>query len=173
MTWSRNCHVRLPSTPLGCKEFQWEDGNITVVECLCDTELCNQKIDFTTTTTQPTTTEGNSSPCKPLICIWKYYTDPSSNLPINHLIILHSFSDPNTLKCYYCREESEEQCNSYEYGEVVSCQMENDEGPHYGDACTVGHEGIHVLLSVWFHKQISIILFFTFNLELRSIYLLL
>ena len=142
MTWSRNCHVRLPSTPLGCKEFQWEDGNITVVECLCDTELCNQKIDFTTSTTQPTTTEGNLLHCQHLICILKL-----PQLPINHLIILSWYLDPNTLKCYYCREESDEQCNAYEYGEVVSCQMENDEGPHYGDACTVGHEGIRILLS--------------------------
>ena len=60
MTWSRGCQVR-KEQPLGCKEFQWENGNITVVECICDKELCNEKTDFTTSTKKPTTTEGKHS----------------------------------------------------------------------------------------------------------------
>ena len=57
MTWRRNCVVR-GSNPLGCKEYQWEGGNITIIECLCDTELCNEKIDLPTSTSTSTTTEG-------------------------------------------------------------------------------------------------------------------
>ena len=57
MTWSRNCKVK-GANSLGCKEYQWENGNITVVECLCDTKLCNEKVALSTSTTLPTTTDG-------------------------------------------------------------------------------------------------------------------
>ena len=60
MTWNRGCRVR-GSQPLGCKEFQWQNGNITVVECICDEELCNEKVDFSTSTSKPTTTEGKTT----------------------------------------------------------------------------------------------------------------
>ena len=60
---------------------------------------------------------------------------------MNIRLVLLLISDPNALKCYYCKENSEVHCNSFEYGEVVTCQTNNDEGPHFGDACSIGHEG--------------------------------
>lgn len=56
MIWNRGCHVR-GSEQLGCRDFSLGQ-NITVIECLCDEELCNEKIELTTSTKKPTTTEG-------------------------------------------------------------------------------------------------------------------
>ena len=57
MTWNRGCHAARNGEPMGCREFTL-GHNITVIECLCDSELCNEKIDLTTSTSKPTTTEG-------------------------------------------------------------------------------------------------------------------
>ena len=55
LTWNRGCHVK-GSESLGCKEFKLGE-DITVIECLCDKDDCNEKIDMTTSTNKPTTTE--------------------------------------------------------------------------------------------------------------------
>ena len=55
MTWRRGCEVR-GSKQYGCEEYKWQGGNMTVLECICDSALCNK--DVPSTTTGPTTTEG-------------------------------------------------------------------------------------------------------------------
>ena len=57
MTWNRGCHPARNGEPMGCRELTL-GHNLTVIECLCDSELCNEKIDLTTSTSKPTTTEG-------------------------------------------------------------------------------------------------------------------
>ena len=46
-----------------------------------------------------------------------------------------------SLKCYYCGHEDED-CSAGASGIEVSCQTSNEEEPHYGDSCYVGHSGI-------------------------------
>ena len=45
------------------------------------------------------------------------------------------------LRCYYCGHEDED-CSAGASGIEVSCQTSNEEEPHYGDSCFVGHSGI-------------------------------
>ena len=65
MTWNRGCHAARNGEPMGCREFSL-GHNITVIECLCDSELCNEKLDLTTSTNKPTTTEGSYTILIPL-----------------------------------------------------------------------------------------------------------
>ena len=46
-----------------------------------------------------------------------------------------------SLKCYYCGHEDED-CSAGASGIEVSCQTANEEEPHFGDSCYVGHSGI-------------------------------
>ena len=47
------------------------------------------------------------------------------------------------MMCYYCHSQilDHELCNSEEFGELIKCQMNDEEEPHYGNACIVGHSG--------------------------------
>ena len=47
------------------------------------------------------------------------------------------------MMCYYCNSVTldQELCNSEEFGELIKCQMNDEEEPHYGNACIVGHSG--------------------------------
>lgn len=50
-TWRRGCEVR-GSKHDGCEEYKWQGGNITVMECICASPLCNKDVPQFTTTTQ-------------------------------------------------------------------------------------------------------------------------
>ena len=45
------------------------------------------------------------------------------------------------LKCYYCGHEDED-CSAGASGIEITCQTSNEEEPHFGDSCYVGHSGI-------------------------------
>ena len=48
------------------------------------------------------------------------------------------------LRCLHC-DETEAGCNEPEAGEeikVVDCQMNDQDGDNYGNACLVGHTGM-------------------------------
>ena len=48
----------------------------------------------------------------------------------------------NELECYFCfTEEGNDvvKCDSENYGIEITCQMENEKKPYYGDSCVVGH----------------------------------
>ena len=56
-TWWRGCKVLINQT-LGCSEHKWYHGGVEMLvdECICDKNLCNQKIELETTSTIKTTT---------------------------------------------------------------------------------------------------------------------
>ena len=56
------------------------------------------------------------------------------------IIKIYIFLEKGALKCYYCGHQ-EDECNEFETGELVDCQVNNPEEPHYGDSCYVGYPG--------------------------------
>ena len=57
MTWRRGCEVR-GYKHFGCEEYKWQGGSVTVMECLCDSKLCNKDVPELSTTTAHSTTTG-------------------------------------------------------------------------------------------------------------------
>ena len=48
------------------------------------------------------------------------------------------------IECYVCQSQDGDNgklCDSTEAGEVVTCQMNNNEAPNYGDVCSIEHTG--------------------------------
>ena len=47
------------------------------------------------------------------------------------------------LECYFCASDDHNygDCDAEHGGEVVQCQTEDKEAPHYGHTCAVGHTG--------------------------------
>ena len=56
------------------------------------------------------------------------------------------------LKCYYCESDGGEEgdkCDDEIHGEIISCQIDSPEFPHYGDVCAVGHTGLCSNIKIW------------------------
>ena len=47
------------------------------------------------------------------------------------------------LECYFCASDDHNygDCDAEHGGDVVHCQTEDKEAPHYGHTCAVGHTG--------------------------------
>ena len=53
----------------------------------------------------------------------------------------------SVLECYYCESDGGEEgdkCDSEIHGEIINCQIDSPEYPHYGDVCAVGHTGMYI-----------------------------
>ena len=141
MHWQRGCKP-LGDETLGCSEHEFShDGQeITVDECICNSNLCNNEMGpMETSTTPKITTSKGTQFCVQLRLKW----DINSALEtvwLTFFLFVYQKYLAKGIMCYYCNSNDGE-CSEDEYGTLVSCQEDNDHVAHFGDACVIGHTG--------------------------------